>query len=239
MSLMEVISLVAVVFAGGLTALYVSGFKQSYWPKLILSFGGAYLLGLTFVELLPVVYESSTNKVGIWILVGFLIQIMLERLSQGVEHGHIHHHENRHSGYYYSMMIGLCLHAFLEGFPLGAEHLLESQGHNHAYLLGILIHKFPAAFALVSILFLAKFSRPKLFLFLGTFSLMTPLGLLLSSAIQLSPAVQQIILAVVIGLFLHISTTILFEVEESVAHHRLSWYKLAAILIGFVVAYLM
>mgnify|MGYP006190684695 CR=1 FL=1 len=62
--------------------------------QLLLSFSGAYLLSVTVLELLPEVYTSGDEKVGIFIMLGLLLQIVLEFVSKGVEHGHMHHDKN-------------------------------------------------------------------------------------------------------------------------------------------------
>jgi len=64
--------------------------------KLLLAFSGAFLLALTVFELFPSAYENSDAKtVGIFVLLGILLQIFLEFFSKGAEHGHPFH------GYYF------------------------------------------------------------------------------------------------------------------------------------------
>ena len=93
--------------------------------KLILSFSGAYLFAITVLHLLPDVYESDqTHLIGLFILGGFVLQILLEQFSQGIEHGHIHAH-NHQTSFPWGIMLSLCLHAFLEGMPLTAKHNQE------------------------------------------------------------------------------------------------------------------
>ena len=58
------------------------------------AFTGAYLLSLTFLHLLPELYETGHGDfllIGILILAGFYLQVALDVVSQGVEHGHTHH----------------------------------------------------------------------------------------------------------------------------------------------------
>ena len=40
----------------------------------------------------PEVYSSSDHNIGIWIIAGVLLQMILESLTKGFEHGHFHHH---------------------------------------------------------------------------------------------------------------------------------------------------
>ena len=60
-------------------------------------------------------YEYPTNEIGIFILIGFIIQMFLEYFSQGIEHGHFH----KKNIIPISIMLSVCLHALLEGIPLG------------------------------------------------------------------------------------------------------------------------
>ena len=237
MTTVQIMGLILVVVLGGSLSLVFQKFRFTQLLKIILAFGGAYLLGLAFVELLPIVYEGSTLRIGFWILGGFLLQLVLEQLSKGVEHGHVHSH--RHSKrYFLGVMFGLCVHALLEGFPLQENGFVHSHHQHSSYYWGIIIHKLPAAFALGAVALSSGIRDSIAILSLLLFSVMTPLGSWLASLYVLESQVQQIVLALVIGLFLHIATTILFEVEQSSSHHSISWQKLLAILVGFVTVWL-
>jgi zinc and cadmium transporter len=73
------------------------------------------------------------------------------------------------------------------------------------------------------------------------FASMSPLGALVGKILTdqniLTIERQNYVVAFVIGSFLHIATTILFEVE-SAEHHSISMRKLIAILIGIGMAVL-
>jgi hypothetical protein len=66
------------------------------------------------------------------------------------------------------------------------------------------------------------------------FAAMGPLGMLLSSHSTLA-AYSRELTAIVIGIFMHISTTILFESSDL---HRFNWAKVWAILVGLVLGIL-
>ena len=79
---------------------------------------------------------------------------------------------------------------------------------------------------------------PLFFRFKGGKGVATALGVLLGLGItteQLGLNVQ-LILAVVVGMFLHISTTIIFETTEN---HKFNLMKLMSILVGCSLAMLM
>ena len=81
------------------------------------------LFAITVLHLIPDAYSGvDGHDIGIYILIGFMIQVFLEQFSHGVEHGHMHHNHDGARVFPYGIMISLCLHAFLEGMPLAKEH---------------------------------------------------------------------------------------------------------------------
>lgn len=213
------------VFLGYLISLLLKP-GSSLGFKLLLAFSGAYLLSVTVFELLPEVYHTGDTNVGIFIMAGLLLQIILEFGSKGVEHGHIHH-DGKTRTFPFALLISLCIHAFLEGFPLNtSEHLLY----------GVVIHKIPVAAILSTFLIQSGISREKIFLFLAVFALMTPLGSWVQLNFQEIHNYSNYIHAVVIGIFLHVSTTILFEASKN---HTFNASKLAVIVLGVLLAYLL
>ena len=217
-------------FLGG-TAIFLVKSDKSKLLKLILSFSGAYLFAITVLHLIPDAFSGpDKSEIGIFILIGFLLQVFLEQFSEGVEHGHIHKH---HDGqvFPFGIMISLCLHAFLEGMPLAKEQ------HNEL-IFGISLHHIPAAFALGSILMQNHFQKGSIILYLIIFAIMAPLGFYVSMGLSNGSiggveAYFNKIMGVVIGIFLHISTTILFE---SSADHKINLRKMIAVLLGIGVA---
>ena len=200
--------------------------------KLLLSFSGAFLFALTVLHLIPEVYHSSDTSIGMFILLGFFIQIILEFFSQGIEHGHIHIHKKQNAAFPYGIMLGLCLHSYLEGMPL-VQHFSES-GTQRSLLAGIILHHIPVAIALMTMFLQSGLNKKAAVMYLTLFALMAPMGALTGnfisqSGFQNSPHLFDITMAVVIGIFLHISTTILFESNED---HRFNYLKLLIIALG-------
>lgn len=195
--------------------------------KLLMAFSGSFLLSLTVMHLLPEVYHTDIHQhtpVGIFIMLGILFQIVLEFFSKGAEHGHVHSHDTFEKTPWL-LFISLCIHAFLEGFPVS----------NHPDLaLGIAIHHLPIAIILTSFFLNTKLSKTTIFLFMMVFALMTPLGTM--TAFYATPLAKYHaqITAVVIGILFHISSTIIFESSEN---HKFNLAKLSMIAIGIVLAY--
>lgn len=206
--------------------------------KLLLSFSGAYLFALSVLHLMPEIYRAGTdNSIGMFIFIGFFLQIIMEIMSEGIEHGHIHIHKNQNAAFPFGMMIGLCLHSFLEGMPLVQKFADEST--RNSLLAGIILHHIPVAIALMSMLLQSGISRTSSFLFLLLFGIMAPAGAMVSSVLSASGGASTEIffnrvMAIVIGIFLHISTTILFESDQG---HKFNYWKLLIIFLGGLLAY--
>lgn len=192
--------------------------------KLLLAFSGSFLLSLTVMHLLPDVYESKTPNIGLFIMMGILFQIILEFFSKGAEHGHVHGHEEMHH-IPWLLFISLCIHAFLEGFPVS---------HHHNLAIGIAIHHLPIAIILTTFFVNSNLNKKAIFLFMIAFAIMTPLGNLLSDYLPILNAYYIPITAIVIGILFHISSTIIFESSEG---HKFNIAKVSMIILGILLAY--
>lgn len=226
------ISVFLSIVISGLTVLVIK--IESKVLKLILSFSGAYLFSISVLHLIPALYSGGNNAIGVYILAGFFAQILLELFSQGIEHGHVHvpHHEKKFPA---SMMIALCIHSFLEGLPLAKNFASDV---SNQLLMGIILHNIPIAIALTSMLLHPPLTKQTVVFWLVVFALMTPLGTFAGNFIggtaEMIREYSDRIMAVVVGIFLHISTTILFESSE---HHRFNIIKFITIIIGAALAF--
>jgi zinc and cadmium transporter len=203
--------------------------------KLLNSFTGAFLLTLTLLHLLPELYhfpptqphpESLALLLGVFMLVGFLIQLALDFISMGIEHGHSH---PLHGHAPYGVVAGLCVHAFVEAMALGNAQTYYDPPSRQMLLWSIVVHNYPVSIALLGMLLQWGQPRARALMVLGLFAVMAPLGMFLSSHVPVLAAHSRLLMAVVIGIFMHISTTILFESGDA---HRIHLPKLAAIVIG-------
>jgi zinc transporter ZupT len=193
--------------------------------KLLLAFSGAFLLSITVFNFLPEVFTDNNSKtVGLFIMIGILLQIVLEFFSKGAEHGHVHLSKNE-TVFPWLLFISLSIHSVLEGLPIEAHGNL---------IYGIIIHKLPVAIILTTFFLASKLSRTKILFFLTLFALMTPLGVLLSQETDIFKIYYSEISALVIGIFLHISTVILFESSEG---HKFNLSKLISIIVAIAIAY--
>ena len=220
-----ILPIIAVVL--GALFVVVTKRNNTQFTKLLLSFSGAFLLALTLFELLPEVFHHINAKhAGLLIMCGIVLQIFLESLSKGAEHGHLHVHGDQH-GFPWLLFISLCIHSFLEGFPIHA--------HNDM-VYGVLIHKAPIAMLITSFLIQSKFKPLQIITALTVFAIMTPLGTLISNTVSGISQYTDYINALVIGIFFHISTIILFESSEG---HKFNTAKLLTIIAAVGLAYIL
>lgn len=223
---MSYILLIIAVLTGSLLVLVLK--PSNKLVRLLLAFSGAYLLSVTILHLLPEVYSHThhAKKVGILILVGIIIQSILESFSKGAEHGHIHIHSDK-SNFPWLLFVSLCIHAFSEGLPI--HHA------NDNLLWAIVVHKIPIAVVLTTFLLKTNYSKQIIVLFLGLFALMSPVGMLVANKVPVFTEYHTEITALIIGVFLHISTIILFEGSEN---HKFNFQKFTAILLGVLLTVL-
>lgn len=217
-----ILPLLSVILGYGI-ALFIKP-KNKTNLKLLLAFSGSFLLSLTVTHLLPEVYESGKNHVGIFIMIGILFQIILEFFSKGAEHGHVHGHASI-SKIPWLLFISLCIHALLEGLPLS---------RNNGLAMGIAVHHLPIAIILTTFFINAHLNRKSIFFFMIAFAIMTPLGTFLANYIPLLNQYHTEVTAIVIGILFHISSTIIFESSEG---HKFNIAKVSMIILGIILAY--
>ncbi len=226
----------------------IGGFIPLWFRKIqsaimlyLLAFTGAFLLGITLLHLVPESFEGLGKIAGLFIFLGFFIQVFLQQWSHGLEHGHTPgNHENgsahASASSAFSIVLGLSVHAFMAGLPLGFDY--QDASTLPALFTGILLHKMPEALTLMVMLihFRAHKKGNKTLLFL--FALITPGAAALAYGMNMEFAAMNTILlyiiAVVTGAFLHISTTIFFE--SGTRHHELNKGKVLSMLTGLLLA---
>jgi len=222
---------------------------------IVSAFGGAFIVGMLFLHLVPEMY-SMTAAAGYWVLAGFLIQGTLEYASQGVEHGHMHVHPHAHgktgwAAVPWAIFISLCLHAVVEAMPLthghGGHHHHGDHGHgipmgaiDGTLLTGLALHHIPVALVLMGLFQASGVPAARRWVLISLFGAMPLLGMglfewLVHSPFAWADALPGIAGSIVIGILLHISTTMLFESGDG---HSFNLRKLAATLAGLGLAIL-
>ena len=220
--------------AAGVLAVLKCKLDDPHRLKLVTAFTGAYLMALTCLHLIPEVFGGGHHHhgdhhhgpnavtLGTFILLGFFLQVALDNFSGGLEHGHAHHTSGPMP---LGMIGGLCVHAFLEAMPLA--HMETPR-----LLAAIVVHKFPVSIVLLTMLLHNSRTVKNAYLALLVFTLMAPIGALIGSHPKLENQAPYL-LALVIGIFMHVSTTILFESGED---HQYNRRKAIAIFLGAALA---
>ena len=257
------LALLFVALIGGL-ALELFGDRAMNNLSIILAFGGAFIMGLIFLHLVPEAFSYSSIA-GTFVLIGFLVQILLEYLSKGLEHGHVHLNDSSihqtSTVMPWAAIVSLCIHAFLESMPLaeGASavdvaHQVRSMGSLHVHVhadtaigsalfMGLALHKLPVALVLMGLIKSTGASKVSRWCLLILFGLMPGLGmyiydLIIHSGVSIPGGVSAFMSAthgLVIGVLLHVSTTVLFESGEG---HAFNYKKLIATLLGLSISYI-
>ncbi len=227
-------------FIGGAMAILIpndSIKRHRFWQV----FSGAFLFALTVTHLLPELfamvfgehgYKSSgvdLHLVGIFILLGYFLQSIIETLTKGVEHGHLHTHD--HDADVSSpllLTVSLFFHGLLDGAVLIHSHGGE---HGNALLAGILIHKLPVAFVLMYQLKKSLKSNMIAWVYFSFFAISSPIGLYVGESFFENGGLLYIIsvygFAMITGNFLNITTTIF--VESNMGHKLFSKNRVALI----------
>ena len=104
-----------------------------------------------------------------------------------------------------------------------------------SYLGGLLVHKIPISFILASLLLGYQLPKKGIILGIVVFSLMAPLGVWAGSQFTENEILFKRLLALSLGIILHLSTTILLESNEE---HKIEWKKLLPMLAGASLAVL-
>lgn len=194
--------------------------------KLLLAFSGAFLLSAVASEFLPEIYQSGEATYGAYLMGGVFLQIILEFFSKGAEHGHLH--INKEMPVFPYLLFGsLCLHAFLEGMPLQGETSM---------IYGIAIHKIPIAFIFTSFLLASHYNKWKTVLIVLFFAAMSPLGSLAAENLNILQDYMLPIQALVAGIVLHVSTTLILEASEA---HKFNFAKIVVMVLGGVLGFLL
>jgi len=204
--------------------------------RFLLAFSGAFLIGISFLKLIPEIYATPAVHLGLFILLGFLIQLVLELITEGAEHGHSHVHSEGERVSPFLLLFGICIHSFLEGMPVAPGFNIRLQ---HTLVLGIVIHNLPISITMMSLFLHYGLSKRRAFVYLLIFAFMTPLGSVFSRLLHLAiggsiEVYFSYILAIVVGIFLHVSTSILFETEEN---HQYNIQKFVTVCFGILATF--
>lgn len=225
------ILIIGISLIGGLMPLFN---RKTQYIKQFISFGAGTFIAAVFLRMLPESIELANEKVSYAVFAGFLLLYIIERfvMIHICEAGECDYHTIGLSAFF-----GLSLHSFIDGVALGSG--IEASPELGAIILfAILAHKAPAAFSLTSVMLHANYNKKEIIKFLIIFSIMVPLGAIISSLVlrSLTENILGIAIAFSAGTFLHIAVSdLLPEVHKARSGRNIS---LVVFLIGIAIVYL-
>lgn len=254
---MYILGYIALFLASLISGLSLFFFeKKSKVLGFISVFGGAFLLAVCFVHLLPEAFALSSDSgclhshshhhvhehehgfsfpLGGFVLFGFLLQLLLELVSKGAEHGHLHDEDEcmSHGSYLTSLMIllGVSIHAFLEGFAL-----VTNGSMNYSLLIGVILHNIPISMVVMGSFLKAGCSKAVSLCHLAIFAAMGVAGSIVSLCFDFVTAYTAEIMCFVVGILLHVSISTLFDSTES---HKYNFVRFVIVIAAFATACLL
>jgi zinc transporter ZupT len=200
------LSVTLVAFAGGVPPVFWRWNDRQL--HLFVAFGAGTILGAIFLHLIPdSLGLGAAEQASAMILTGFIFILLIERI---LIRTHVHDPNttalNKHRLVGVTALVGLSVHSLIGGFGLAVGMTEPAVGL--AIFIAIIMHKATEAFSLSTIFRLAQFSRRRMILLLAAYSLMTPVGAIIS--LPFVRTLQHVNLAVPTGLtagtFLYVAT---------------------------------
>lgn len=186
---------------------------------------------------------SPATLAGLAVLLGFLTMMGLETLGLGhdvhEEHhdqaDHVHHHPASGGGSLaLILVVGLSFHAITDGLAIGTAAATGKLSLSLPLLLGVTMHKMPAAFSLAAFSLHERESRGRAMIDLLIFSSATPLALLTCSWLLVDVEAMWLGLMVLFsaGTFIYVATV---DVLPNVHHSGTRRQALLQVLVGAAV----
>ena len=137
---------------------------------------------------------SAYQTAGLALLTGFMLMLVVESMGFGHDLHEEHHHEDsekdhihhpardisRREGLATPIVIGLSIHALTDGLAMGAALTTNSMSLTVPLMLGIVMHKMPAAFSLSAFSQHSHGNVRRTWKALFVFSLATPVALFIA-----------------------------------------------------------
>ncbi len=216
---------------GGLFPLVRSWSKNNI--RLIISFGVGILFGTCFFHMLPAITPQLGSNVGIPILIGFFIIYILEKfvMVHSCEEDTCNVHTIGLSAFF-----GISFHSLIDGMSMGAGFIVKDIGL--IIFLAIVVHKFPSALSLTSILIHGGYKKVNIIKLVMIFSLTTPIGALISFSVlkNLHENILAWTIGISLGTFLYIASSDLLPFVHQ--HNPRKFYNLFSLMLGLLLMWL-
>lgn len=193
--------------------------------------------------------EIDFFAVGMALMLGFVFMMILEAFGFGhdiheehhdhaVDHGH--DHINHPSKSVMPAIIGLTVHAFIDGMVIGASMAEGSAALTFTMVLVIMMHKFPAAFSVSAFSLHERHNRNRSKIDLLVFSAATPVAIIIfwNLFAQVDAAARGLAVLFSAGTFLYIATVdVLPAMHVTSKARRVASFVLTGVLVVFLITF--
>ena len=211
---------------GGLLALK---FKDKL--HLVLGFSAGALLGVAFFDLLPESIELAGQGVTVYIALGFIVFMIVDRFIAPHHHVEDHCENKNHRG---RLGAGsLSIHSLLDGIAIGLAFQV-STAVGVVVAVAVLVHDFSDGVNTVGLILKNGGNKREAAKWLSTDAIAPAVGIIISSFFTLSSSTLGIILALFCGFFLYLGASDLLP--ESHHEHPTLWTTFMTVL-GVAVLY--
>lgn len=211
---------------------------------LLLGFSGGLLLGLAAFDLIPEVFDLSTDKlfkvptVMVCLVAGFLLLHIIERISgahEPVETEYVHDHEHSHgitAGYVGAA--AMVIHVFLDGVAIGLSFQV-SNALGIAVAIAVVAHAFTDGLNTVALLVNAGNWKKQSIYLLAVDGIARLSGAAFGTYILISDRFVSLYLALFAGMLIYLATSHILPEAHSKHPSRLT---LVSTITGVLVMFL-
>ena len=201
---------------------------SNFTIKLFMTISASVLVGITFAHLIPESVEQIGKNAIISIMIGFFVPILLERFSKKDDYKSNHHGDL--PLFNILTIVAFSLHSFIDGLLLNNELVSHTTGL--AVYTGVIAHKIPVAFSLMTILKTHLSQSRKRYLFLIAFILMTPVGAITGFYLlnEMSQTISHQLTSITSGIFIYIALIHLYYDHKLYTERKLN----IIFVIGFI-----
>jgi len=127
------------------------------WDPLYLRYfialGAGFMLAASLLEMLPESYALLGDHAALWILIGYLLIHFFEHTLSGHFHfgEEVHAEEVTGAGRSHAVVLGLMIHAFVDGISIATGFLI-SDWLGWVVFLAVFLHKMPEGFTVSSVM---------------------------------------------------------------------------------------
>jgi zinc transporter ZupT len=192
--------------------------------------------------------DTEYLHVGVALMAGFVFMLLMETFGFSHDiheehHDHVHEHGHSHVNHPTARVpyavVGLTIHAVIDGMIIGIALAQDALALSVSLILAITMHKLPAAFSVSAFSLHERHDRKRSYFDLTLFSLSTPIAILIFYllAADISTQWQGLATLFAAGTFLYVaSVDVLPSIHEPRRSMGVVWPLLAGVAGSLVIA---